>query len=102
MKSSKNEILGSLKELQEKGVQVKFHESLIQRYSGNGYTLPGSGVFVGGTHLLAPKELTVNIYINSSEEEIMNQIINAKDAIKRYEEIAQVSAIVEFLKEEFK
>lgn len=105
MKSSKQEILKSLKELIEKGVQVKMHSSFIQTNTVNGMMFTGtlsSMSNVSYTILPAPKDIIIDIYINSSESDIMSKIISAKDAVKLYEENVQVSAIVEFLREELK
>jgi hypothetical protein len=104
MKSAKQEILRSLTELKEKGVEIKFHSSFIQVHTVNGLTFTGSVSGSGSTFMVlpAPKDIVIDIYINSSEQDIMNKIIAAKNAVKNYEEIVQVSAIVEFLREELK
>lgn len=104
MKSAKEEILRSLKELQEKGVQIKMHDSFMQKTTVNGLTFTGSCVSGSSSFILlpAPKDIIIDIYINSSEEDIMNKIISSKDAVKRYEETVHVSTIVEFLQEKLK
>lgn len=105
MKSAKEEILRSLIELKEKGVQIKFHESFIER--NNGQFIIGNAVSYGtcvATNttiqiLKAPSELSIEVYVNSSEDEIMKQIICVKDQVSKYEKNAMSSSISEFLKE---
>ncbi len=113
--SLKSEILKDLRELKDKGVKVNMNESYLER---NAYTINSinSGSFVTGmvnTNIVAgvnteikvnllkkPSELIVEIYLNSTEEDIKNQIINAKNQIKHIEQYSKSTAIVDFLKEE--
>ncbi len=110
--STKSEILNDLVELKNKGVKVNMNESYLDR---NIYTLMNNGTsFVTGINnvvtgvnteikvnlLKKPSELIVEIYLNSTEEDIKNQIINAKNQIKHIEQYSKSTAIVDFLKEE--
>jgi len=113
--STKSEILNDLVELKNKGVKVNMNESYLDR---NIYTTMNHGTsFVTGINntvagitsvnteikvnlLKKPSELTVEIYLNSTEEDIKNQIINAKNQIKHIEQYSKSTAIVDFLKEE--
>jgi len=108
--STKNEILNDLVELKNKGVKVNMNDSYLDRDSN--YTL--GGVFVTGITtngisnnqelkvnlLKKPSELTVEIYLNSTEDEIKNQISSIKSQIKNIEQASKSTAIVDFLKEE--
>ncbi len=113
--SLKSEILKDLRELKDKGVKVNMNESYLER---NAYTINSinSGSFVTGmvnTNIVAgvnteikvnvlkkPSELTIEIYLNSTEDEIKNQINSVKNHIKNIEFGSKSSAIVDFLKEE--
>ena len=114
--STKSEILHDLVELKNKGVKVNMNDSYLDR---NIYTAMTNGTsFVTGINnvvtsinsvnteikvnlLKKPSELTVEIYLNSTEDDIKNQIINAKNQIKHIEQYSKSTAIVDFLKEEF-
>lgn len=50
--------------------------------------------------LKKPSELTVEIYLNSTEDDIKNQIMNVKNQIKTIESASKSTAIVDFLKEQ--
>lgn len=113
--STKNEILNDLVELKNKGVKINMNDSYLER---SAYTINSinSGSFVTGlvnTNIVAgvnteikvnvlkkPSELTVEIYLNSTEDEIKNQINNIKIHIKNIEFGSKSSAIVDFLKEQ--
>jgi uncharacterized protein YgbK (DUF1537 family) len=116
-KSTKTEILSGLAELKEKGVRVIVHDSFIERQVANTYAV-NSGAFVTfGTSvhhndqndvivniktMKKATDLTVNIYQNSSEDEIKSQITSINNHLKRLEEEGKSTAIVDFLKEELK
>lgn len=111
--STKSEILHDLVELKNKGVKVNMNDSYLNRDSN--YTM-GNGVFVTGIMnngsindnnqelkvnlLKKPSELTVEIYLNSTEDEIKNQISSIKNQVKNIEQTSKSSAIVDFLKEQ--
>ena len=110
--STKSEILNDLVELKNKGVKVNMNDSYLNRDSN--YTL--GGVFVTGivnngsinnnnqelkvNLLKKPSELTVEIYLNSTEDEIKNQISSIKNQVKNIETASKSTAIVDFLKEQ--
>ena len=107
--SNKSEILKDLKELKSKGVNVVVHDSYLERIASNIH----SGSFVIGGSIISssnseakvnvlkkPSELTINIYLNSTEDEIKNQITAVKHYINIIEKDSKSSAIVDFLKEE--
>lgn len=100
-KSIKLEILKDLIELKEKGVYVKIHDSLISRNSNLIFGSVSCG-HTGNYTVKSPKELEIDIYLNSSEDEIKNLIQTTKYSIELYEKNAEISAIVEFLREELK
>lgn len=112
--STKSEILNDLVELKNKGVKVNMNESYLDR---NIFTINNGTSFVTGINntvagvtsintevkvnvLKKPSELTVEIYLNSTEDEIKNQINSVKNHIKNIEQASKSTAIVDFLKEE--
>lgn len=113
--STKSEILHDLVELKNKGVVVNMNDSYLDR---NIYTIMNHGTsFVTGINntvagitsvnteikvnlLKKPSELTVEIYLNSTEEDIKNQISSIKNQVKNIEQASKSSAIVDFLKEQ--
>jgi hypothetical protein len=113
--STKSEILHDLVELKNKGVKVNMNESYLDR---NIYSAMNNGTsFVTGINnvvtginginteikfnlLKKPSELTVEIYLNSTEDDIKNQIINVKSQVRNIELASKSTAIVDFLKEE--
>lgn len=113
--SLKKEILKGLEELKQKGVEVKMHDNFLDRVQGgfgntiNGTSFVSSGLVIGGNNvevnvkvLKKPSELSVNIYLNSTEKEIEDQIQSIKWHLETIDKTSKVSAIVEFIKEEMK
>lgn len=114
IKSTKTEILNDIKELKSKGVNVIMHDSFLDRKVQ--ITLMGSisinGCANGNVHipinnvdtkiLKKPSELTLEIYLNSKEEEIISQISLIKYSLIEIEKESKVTAIADFLKEELK
>lgn len=101
-KSSKLEILKELKSLKEKGVKVKIHNSILSRNANIFISGNINASNVGFNTIKSPEELSIDIYLNSTEEEIKNLIQITKSNIDFYEKSAEVTAIVDFLKDELK
>ncbi len=106
--STKSEILNDLVELKNKGVKVNMNESYLDRncFSGASFVtginnvLTGINTEIKVNLLKKPSELTVEIYLNSTEDDIKNQIINIKNQVRNIELASKSTAIVDFLKEE--
>lgn len=114
-KTTKSEILESLKKLKDKGVNVIIHDSFIDRGVSNGFTInsgsfvtPGVSIHHSNNNdvvlniktLKKANELSIHIYQNSSEEEIQNQIGSISNHLKRIEDESKSTAIVDFLRGE--
>jgi len=107
----KSEILKDLKELKSKGVNVVIHDLFLERALPGTFTINSGGFTVGSSIISShnietkvnvlkkPSELTVSIYLNSTEDEIKNQISAIKNHIKTIEKESKSTAIVDFLKE---
>lgn len=108
--STKQEILNDLKELKNKGVKVIMHEKYLEK-SLHGTLVFNGGCIVSGTPndseakvrlVKTPEELVINIYLNSSEEDIKMQLSSVKSQLISIENSSKSSAIVDFLKTELK
>ena len=114
-KSIKTEILKDLKELKEKGVIIIMHdEFLVPELNNNSFLVMGniSGSNCNGNcsckgkskpeTIKKPSDFSIDIYQNSTEEQIKKLISDVKNILIFSEERSKSTAIVDFLKEELK
>lgn len=113
--SVKAEILKSLKELKDKGVSIIMHDEFlaVNEYS-NGFTVMGhintcsNAISCNGNckgdkkpeTIKKPSDFSIDIYQNSTEDQIKKQISDVKNNLQYNEEKTKTTAIVDFLKEQ--